>query len=68
MKKQDNLVSKARRTLDALESSGWFLSHVEYPRKPQCPQQQEKIRIGFNKKMIQKWKRPFSILKKRLSV
>ena len=59
---------QARRTLDALESNSWFLSHVEDPRKPQCPQQQGKIIIGFKKKMIKKWKRPFSILKKRLPV
>ena len=59
---------QARRTLDALERNSWFLSHVENPRKPKCPQQQEKIIIGFNKKMIKKWNRPFSILKKRLLV
>ena len=45
---------QARRTLDALESSSWFLSHVENPRKPQCPQQEEKIIVGFKKKMIKK--------------
>ena len=56
------------RTLDALESNSWFLSHVENPRTPQCPQQQKKIIIGFKKMMITKWKRPFSILKKRLPV
>ena len=59
---------QARRTLDALESNSWFFSHVKDPRKPQCPQQEEKIIIGFKKKMIKKWKRPFSILKKRLPV
>ena len=58
----------ARITLDALERNSWFLSHVENPRKPQCPQQEEKIIIGFKKKMINKWRRPFSILKKRLPV
>ena len=58
----------ARIALDALESNSWFLSHVETPRKPQCPQQEEKIIIGFKKKMIKKWKRPFSILKIRLPV
>ena len=57
-----------RRTLDALESNSWFLSHVENPRNPQCPQKEEKIIIGFKKKMIKKRKRPFSILKKRLPV
>ena len=35
---------------------------------PKCPQQEEKIIIGLKKKMIKKWKRPFSILKKRLPV
>ena len=59
---------QVRRTLDALESNSWYLSHVENPRKPQCPQQEEKIIIGFKKKMINKWKRPFSILKKRLPI
>ena len=59
---------QARRTLDALESNRWFFSHVENPRNPQCPQQQEKIIIGFKKKMSKKWKRPFSILKKRLPI
>ena len=59
---------QARRTLDALESNSCYLSHVENPRKPQCPQQEEKIIIGFKKKMIKKWRRPFSILKKRLPV
>ena len=60
---------RARRTLDdALESNSWFLSDVENPRKPQCQQQELKIIIGFKKKMIKKWKRPFSILKKRLPV
>ena len=60
--------AQARRTLDALESNSWFLSNVEDPRKPQCPQQEYKIIIGFKKKMIKKWKRPFSILNKRLPV
>ena len=41
---------QARRTLDALESNRWFLSHVENPRKPQCPQHEEKIIIGFKKR------------------
>ena len=59
---------QARRTLDALESNSWFLSHVDNPRKPQCPQQEENIIIGLKRKMIKKWKRPFSILKKRLPV
>ena len=55
--------AQARRTLEALESNSWFLSHVDNPRKPQCPQQEEKIIVGFKK-----WKRPFSILQKRLPV
>ena len=59
---------QACRTLDALESNSWFHSHVENPRKPQCPQQEEKIIKGCKEKMIKKWKRPFSILKKRLPV
>ena len=59
---------QARRTLDALKRNSWFLFHVENPRKPRCPQHEEKIIIGFKKKVIQKWKRPFSILKKRLPV
>ena len=41
---------QARRTLGALESNSWFLSHVENPRKRQCPQQQEKIIIRFKKR------------------
>ena len=61
-------VVQARITLDALESNSGFLSNVETPRKPQCPQQEEKIIIVYKKKMIKKWKRPFSSLKKRLHV
>ena len=59
---------QARITLDALESNSWFLSHVETHRKPQCLQQEEKIIIGFKEKIVKKWRRPFSILKKRLPV
>ena len=33
---------QARVTPDALESYSWFLSHVENPRKPQCPQQKRR--------------------------
>ena len=58
---------QARRTLEVLEVNSWFLSHVESPRSPECQEKEERRLVAFKKKMYSKWKRPFPMLKKRLS-